>query len=196
MGYHAHRLSNPNRRPGTRAVPRPRVACLQSPVPRRRLTRRVVRAALHPVSRLSAVLRAPRISLAAEADEGHTRLGGSGCHAVPRPRQAGAPGRTRRLRVRRRIDQSYRQPAAAQARLRADRERPRRAGDPRLSRSGVGQHLQLQGRTVLLEAAGSHSLPGHRRVRPASTVDDIGRTGATRADGARRRPRRRSPPRR
>ena len=84
--------------------------------------------------------------------------------------RAGAPRaaeRTRRLHLRRGRDQPHRQHAAVQARLRADRGRPRRADRSRLSRSRLGQHLQLQGRPVLLEVAGAHSLSGDGRVRRA-----------------------------
>ena len=61
-------------------------------------------------------------------------------------------GRPRRLHLRGRGDQPHRQPAAVQARPREDRRRPRRPDRPGLPGSRVGQRVQLQGRTLPLEA--------------------------------------------
>ena len=55
---------------------------------------------------------------------------------------------------------------------------PRRADHPGLSRSRLGQHLQLQARQVLLEVAGAAAVSGHGRVRRAAAVDDDGGRGA------------------
>ena len=148
-----------------------------------------VRAALHPLPRLPAVLRALGVPSAAEADERDSdrrRARGAG---VARSRAARAAERPRRLHLRGRRDQPDRQHAAVQARVRADRRRPGRADHSGLPRSRVGQHLQLQGRAVLLEVAGARSVSGDRRLRRAAAVDDDGRRSAARAADARLRPR-------
>ena len=126
----------------------------------------VVRPAVRPLPRLQAVLRPPGVSLAAEDDEGDSDRGRQQqrLHGVARARARGAQARTRRVHLRRRVDQPDRQPAAVQARVRADRRGARRPGDSGLSGSRVGQHLQLQGRTVLLEVAVASALSRDGRV--------------------------------
>ena len=74
------------------------------------------------------------------------------CAAIDAAR-ARTRARPRRLHLRRGRDQPHRQPAAVQARLRADRRGPRRADRSGLPRSRLGQRLQLQAGTLFLEVA-------------------------------------------
>ena len=154
-------------------VARPGAARLQPPVARRRPPRRRVRAAVRPVHGLPADLRdcrclhpLLRLMHAIPVSAGNRR----DVVDVDRAGAAGTRGRPRRLHLRGGRDQPHRQPAAVQARLRADRRGPRRAGDPGVPRSRLGQHLQLQAGTFFWKWPERLPYPGDRRVRRADAV--------------------------
>ena len=105
LAAHAHDLPHPHRRPGARAVARAGAARLQPPLARRRLAGRRVRAAVRPVPRLQAVLRALGASSAADDDEGDSdrqpaarrwrRSSTARARAAERPRRLHLRGRVR-----------------------------------------------------------------------------------------------------
>ncbi len=133
--------------------------------------------------------RAPGISFILKRLKRHSRDGGQQGRSGTRHR-AGARRshrRTRGLHLRRGLGQPHRQPAEVQARLRAHRRRTRRADHSRLSRSRLGQRVQLQARQVLLEAPGAAAVPGDRRVWRAAAADDHGDRRASGAHGTRLR---------
>ena len=172
-----HDLSHPDRRSGERALARPGAARVQPPVPRRRFSGRGVPAAVHPLHGLPAHLRALAAASPAEMDERDSRRAGTRGAGVARARAAGAHRRPRGLHFCGRRDQPDRQPAAVQARVRAHRRRSRRADRAGVSRSGLGQHLQFQGRPLFLEVARPGPLPGDRRIRQtAAVIHDRGRS--------------------
>ena len=127
---------------------------------RRRAVDRRQPAALRALHHVSRLLRPAGAELAVPGDarDPHQRRQSQADQRGLRPRPRGAEAGPCGLHLRRGRAEPLRQSAAVPARRGADPRRHRRARHPGASGPGLGQHLQLQGRQVLLEMAAARAV--------------------------------------
>ncbi len=149
VAAHAHDLPDQDRRPAEHPAARPGADHRESRVDDRRRAGRRVHSAIRPIPRVRPVLPARRSFTGCCGACTRFPITAGNRQEVVEAIERGARragGRPRRLHLRGRRRQPHRQPAAVQARLRADRAGSRRADRAGVSRSRLGQHLQLQAR--------------------------------------------------
>ena len=144
----------------------------------------------------------PFLRLLLSAGERHPDPGDRGAardHPGPANRERSAGQRRGRVHLRRRGHHAHRLSVAVPARLRADRQAEPGADRADLHRSRLGQHLQLPGRKILLEAAeavalsSSTSASANRCRRPPARSRFGRRSSGLSAESAVRRAHERKP---